>query len=280
MSNPHVVPFLKWAGGKRQLLPKIRERLPETYNRYYEPFIGGGAVLFDLVPDDAVINDANRALTNVYRQIAERPLGFLERLNELDALMERAAEIDSSKAFYLQARNLYNRLLADGEYGLELAALFVFLNKHCFNGLYRENSKGEFNVPYNNKVQKSCDEDSILETSYYLQRVAIRTGDFADACTDAGAGDFVFLDSPYVPLNENTFISYTKDGFGPEEHQRVAELFRELDGRGCYVMATNHNAPIIRELYEGYRIEAVDVKRAIKASGEGRTGEEVIIRNY
>lgn len=277
MKNATVSPFLKWAGGKRQLLAQIRERMPREYNRYYEPFIGGGAVVFDLLPENALINDINEALINAYVQIRENVDSFLDKINRIDSAIG-----EDGKAYYYSMRNLYNMKLEKMEYDIELAALFVFLNKHCFNGLYRVNSKGLFNVPYNNSKRVSCDEESIRMTSDYLKRVTIITGDFEDACRNAGRGDFVFLDSPYAPLNPTSFESYTKEGFTLESHERLARLYDELTERGCYCMLTNHNTELIEQLYgnKGYTISVVNVKRMINSDANNRKGQEVIICNY
>ena len=208
MSNSNIAPFVKWAGGKRQLLQQIRERMPEQYNNYYEPFIGGGAVLFELQPENAWINDINTALVHTYRQIQGNPEDFLREVEKLDQEMP-----EDGKSYYYEMRELYNDKLMKQEYDTELAALFVFINKHCFNGLYRVNGKGLFNVPYNNSRKASVDRELILETSGYLQKVRITQGDFEEACKEAGEGDFVFIDSPYAPLNPTSFESYTKEGF-------------------------------------------------------------------
>ena len=152
MSNPIVAPFVKWAGGKRQLLPQIRERMPQHYNRYFEPFVGGGAVLFDLQPEHALINDINKALINAYKIICENPEEFLRAVKQLDNEMQQ-----NGKEYYYAKREDYNDKLMRAEYDVELAALFVFINKHCFNGLYRVNGKGLFNVPYNNSRRTSVD---------------------------------------------------------------------------------------------------------------------------
>ena len=179
-------------------------------------------------------------------------------------------------------RELYNDKLMKQEYDTELAALFVFINKHCFNGLYRVNGKGLFNVPYNNSRKASVDRELILETSGYLQKVRITQGDFEEACKEAGEGDFVFIDSPYAPLNPTSFESYTKEGFDIESHKRLADLYDRLTGRGCCCMLTNHNTELINQLYQGkgYRIDVVSVKRMINSDASKRTGEEVIICNY
>lgn len=164
MANNNLSPFLKWAGGKRQLLDKILDRMPTNYNNYYEPFIGGGALLFELQPDSAVINDINASLINTYRIIADRPHEFISTVMELDSKMPK-----DGKTYYYSLRKRYNNKLVKEEYDTELAALFVFLNKHCFNGLYRVNGKGLFNVPYNNSKRESINNESIIAVSEYLK---------------------------------------------------------------------------------------------------------------
>ena len=277
MTNSSVAPFVKWAGGKRQLIPQIRERMPEKYNDYYEPFVGGGAVLFELQPANALINDINKALINTYNIICNEADAFLEAVNRLDEEMW-----EDGKKYYYSVREHYNDKLMKSEYDVELAALFVFINKHCFNGLYRVNGKCLFNVPYNNSRRASADENVIREVSKYLKGVKIINGDFEEACKDAKKGDFVFIDSPYAPLNPTSFESYTKEGFDIESHKRVAKLYDELTGRGCYCMLTNHNTELINELYgnKGYKIDVVSVKRMINSDASNRVGKEVIICNY
>ena len=277
MSNSSIAPFVKWAGGKRQLLTQIKERMPEKYNNYFEPFVGGGAVTFALLPENALINDINKALINAYRQICNAPEVFLKAIKKLDN------EIwEDGKEYYYFLREHYNDKLMKTEFDVELAALFVFINKHCFNGLYRVNGKGLFNVPYNNSRRVSVDENLIMEISEYLQCVKFMDGDFEVACKEAKGGDFVFIDSPYAPLNPTSFESYTKEGFDIESHKRLAKLFDELTARGCYCMLTNHNTDLINELYgnKGYRIDIVSVKRMINSDASNRVGEEVIICNY
>ena len=277
MSNSSVGPFVKWAGGKRQLIPQIKERMPEQYNDYYEPFVGGGAVTFELLPANALINDINKALINAYKQICNSPDIFLKAVNKLDEEMW-----EDGKQYYYSLREHYNDKLMKAEYDVELAALFVFINKHCFNGLYRVNGKGLFNVPYNNSRQPSVDENAIMEISEYLQNVTIIDGDFEVACKDAKKGDFVFIDSPYAPLNPTSFEAYTKEGFDIKSHKRLAKFYDELTVRGCFCMLTNHNTDLIRVLYgnKGYKMDVVNVKRMINSDASNRVGKEVIIRNY
>lgn len=277
MCHLNIAPFVKWAGGKRQLLPQIKERMPKKYHCYYEPFVGGGAVIFGLQPKRAVINDINKALINTYQSICREPEEFLKAVNQLDE------EIwEDGKAYYYSLREHYNDKLMRAEYDVELAALFVYINKHCFNGLYRVNGKGLFNVPYNNRRGPSVVGEVIMETSKYLRGIAIMDGDFEVVCQSASDGDFVFLDSPYAPLNPTSFESYTKEGFDIESHLRLAKLYDELTARGCYCMLTNHNTKLINELYgnKGYRMDVVSVKRMINSDASNRVGEEVIICNY
>lgn len=277
MSNSKITPFVKWAGGKRQLLLQIKERMPKKYNNYYEPFVGGGAVIFGLLPANALINDINKALMNTYKQICDKPQAFLKAVNKLDAEMW-----EDGREYYYSLREHYNDKLMKSEYDVELAALFVFINKHCFNGLYRVNAKGLFNVPYNNSRRVSVDEDVIIGVSQYLQNVTVKAEDFEAVCAEAKGGDFVFLDSPYAPLNPTSFESYTKEGFDIESHKRLARVYEELTARGCYCMLTNHNTELINELYgnKGYKMDVVSVKRMINSDATNRVGEEVIICNY
>lgn len=167
--------------------------------------MGGGAVTFELLPANALINDINKALINAYRQICNAPEAFLKAVKKLDEEMW-----EDGKEYYYSLREHYNDKLMKAEFDVELAALFVFINKHCFNGLYRVNGKGLFNVPYNNSRRVSVDAEVIMATSNYLQGVTIIDGDFELACKDAKKGDFVFIDSPYAPLNPTSFESYTK----------------------------------------------------------------------
>lgn len=277
MQNTNLLPFVKWAGGKRQLLDRIKERLPLKYNNYFEPFVGGGAVLFGLKPEKAIINDINASLINAYKVIAHNTQDFLEYINTLDNGMW-----EDGKAYYYTLRERYNDKIMQEEYDVEMAALFVFINKHCFNGLYRVNGKGLFNVPYNNSRRSSIDSNLIVNLSVYLENIQIMQGDFENVCQNAARRDFVFFDSPYAPLNPTSFESYTKEGFDMESHKRLSKLFDKLTDRGCYCMLTNHNTEFINELYgkKGYRMEVTSVKRMINSDASNRKGEEIIIRNY
>lgn len=271
-------PFVKWAGGKRQLLEEIHARLPKDLDehKYYEPFVGGGALLFNLEHSNAVINDMNWALINVYRQL-QGDMGVIV-MSLLDMMDDDLRA--RGKEYYYEVRTRFNQGLSEHDETTPMAAMFIFLNKHCFNGLYRVNRKGEFNVPYNNSTASSHDPDNMLKILKFLKSVEIRQGDFEDACRDCTAGDFVFFDSPYAPLKDDSFDSYTKEGFPKEDHERLASLFRRLADRGVRCMLTNHDTPFIRDLYKDFKIETVNVKRSINRNASGRTGTELIVTSY
>lgn len=269
-------PFVKWAGGKTQLLDKIAEKLPPNINDYYEPFVGGGAVLFNFAFNNATISDINEELIFTYRCIKENCDELINKLIQLDN-----EHVNNPKEFYYQIRENYNDKIKNNVKDTDLAAMFIYLNKHCFNGLYRVNSKGLFNVPFNQKkTGNSFDRDNLKQISDYLQSVTINCEDFEKACKNCKEGDFVFFDSPYAPLKDTSFESYTKEGFSKEEHIRLANLFKQLTLKGVNCMLTNHNTEFIRELYIDFNIEVVSVKRLINSDSSNRNGEEVIITNY
>ena len=274
MSDTNTAPFVKWAGGKRQLLEHLSVRMPKEYTDYYEPLVGGGALLFHQKPSWAFINDINRELIHTYTEIRDH-------VGPLSVLLSSMDQVTCTKEFYYEMRGRYNDKLKTKDYDTEMAALFIYLNKHCFNGLYRVNRKGQFNVPWNQKEQvRSVDVENIKNISYYLKSVTITCQDFEASLETAKKGDFIYFDSPYAPLNPASFDSYTKEGFTEEEHRRLAKVFRELSERGCYCMLTNHNTELIQELYQDYLQEEVDVRRAINSDPKKRVGKEVIIRNY
>jgi len=270
-------PFVKWAGGKKQLLDRLKARLPESYGKYYEPFIGGGALLLDVQPSRAIINDTNEQLLNIYRQLKINAEAVISAVNLLDA-----EPCDTNR--YNAMREVYNKKISANELDAQCAALMIWINKHCFNGLYRVNSKGLFNVPYNNKAGGvSMDADNLRNIGILFRNndIDIRQGDFEVACSDVASGDFVYFDSPYIPVSETAnFTDYTKDGFSLEDHKRLANLYKRLDSIGTKVMLSNHNVPLVHELYDGFKIETVDVRRAINSDASKRVGKEVIVTNY
>ena len=273
-----IRPFVKWAGGKRQIIDKLIKYAPKKFNKYYEPFVGGGAFLFELEPKYAVINDYNIELINVYNCIKDKNK-YKKVLKILDDY-----EIKNSKEFYYEIRNmdrdksLYNKLS-----DIEKCARTIYLNKACFNGHYRVNSKNEFNVPFNQKEKvNTYDKDNVELISLYLRNndITILNGDFEDAVKSAKANDFIYFDPPY-DSDTDTFTSYTNSGFNRDDQIRLSEIFKKLDKKGCYVMLSNHNTKLINELYRDYNIHVIMAKRNINSNGKGRgTIEEVIITNY
>lgn len=276
--NKHydISPFVKWAGGKRQLLPRLSQLIPNDYAHYFEPFIGGGALLMDLQPKKAIINDSNTQLINTYSQIKDNVFSVIEKLTIIDKnLLE-----NEPKEYFYKMRELYNSLISNEQLDATMAALFIFLNKHCFNGLYRVNSKGFFNVPYNNSICPSFSENNLINLSKYLKKVTLLNEDFEGACKKAKKNDLVFFDSPYAPLNLTSFDSYTKTGFAEADHIRLSNLFKKLTKKGCYCILTNHNTELINSLYADFKIEHIDVRRAINSDASKRIGKEVIITNF
>ena len=272
-----MTPVLKWAGGKTQLLGAITSSLPPEYNSYYEPFVGGGAVILNIAPRKAFINDINEQLINLYTQLKHSVNNVIATVNELDAIY-------CDKEKYYEIRERYNNKILNHELDEECAALMIWINKHCFNGLYRVNSKGLFNVPYNNKNgNRSIVESNLLRISGYLREadITISCRDFEEFCENVKAGDFVYFDSPYIPESETAnFTDYTQDGFTLKDHERLAALFRRLDAAGVHLMLSNNDVPLVKTLYQGYNIRSVAAKRNINRNADKRTGQEVIITNY
>lgn len=277
MERLKMGPFVKWAGGKKQIVEKLRQSVPARFRTYYEPFLGGGAFLLELQPPKAVLNDVNRQLWNAYVQLQKNDGDVIAKISAYDSM-------PCDKKRYLAMRDAYNQKITAGELDAECAAMLIWLNKHCFNGLYRVNQKGLFNVPYNNKTDgPSMREENLRNIGTYLRAadIEIRTGDFEAACADVREGDFVYFDPPYVPAGKTAnFTHYAKGGFSREDQRRLAELFRRLDALGAYVLSSNHDAPLVRELYGGYRMETETVRRNISRDASRRSGQEVIISNF
>lgn len=272
-------PVVKWAGGKTQLLPTIRKMLPTGWINYYEPFLGGGAVLLDLLETTnttAIVSDINPELISMYLRIRDSVEEVIKCITIMDDIHERSLD---PKDYYYKVRSGFNKNLGIND--PEQAARLIYLNKHCFNGLYRVNSKGEFNVPFNGKkTGRSFDPDHLREVSTKLKLVEFRLVDFAAAVASARSGDFVFFDSPYAPLTPTSFTDYTKEGFSYEDHVRLADLFKDLTSRGVKCMLTNHDTDLIRDLYKDFTITEVEVSRNINRNGSDRKGKELIITNY
>lgn len=271
-------PFVKWAGGKRQIIDKLKLFAPDEFNTYYEPFVGGGALLFELSPKKAVINDYNEELMNVFKCIKDEEK-YTKMCNELNR-----HETNHSEEYYYEIRNkdrdkVKFRRMPD----YKRSARTIYLNKACFNGLYRVNSKNEFNVPFNRKLKVNTYDAQnlgIIHSYLNFNDITILNIDFEDAVKDAKKGDFIYFDPPY-DSDTSTFNSYTEDGFGKNEQIRLAKVFKELSDRGCYVMLSNHNTILVNELYKDFNIHVIEAKRNINANGKKRGKvEELIITNY
>ena len=270
-------PFTKWTGGKRQLLPVIRELIPKTYNRYFEPFVGGGALFFDLAPKDAVINDFNAELINCYQQIKDNPQELIEIL--------KVHQEYNSKEYYLDLRSADRDERIDMMSEVQRAARIIYMLRVDFNGLYRVNSKNQFNVPYGRyKNPKIVDEELIFAISVYLNnnQLEIKTGDFEKAVLDVQPGDFVYFDPPYIPLSETSaFTSYTHEGFSYDDQVRLRDTFKKLSDTGAYVMLSNSSSFLVEELYRDFNIHYVEATRTngAKSSSRGKISE-IIVTNY
>lgn len=274
---PH--PFLKWVGGKRQVIPQIKKYIPESYCQYFEPFIGGGALFFDLEPKKAYINDINKILISAYKNIKNHPCEIIKKLENLQKLFYEKNN-EERKAYFYEIRDDFN----NAEYDSFLKTSYIiFLNKTCYNGMYRENSKGKFNVPFGRyKNPKILDKKNILAVSKLLQNVTITDYPFEKAVENAKCGDFIYFDPPYHPLSTTSnFTSYSNDGFTKEDQVRLRDVFKDLDKRGCFVILSNSDTKFIREIYKGFTQKIITAARSIncKATGRGKINE-LLIMNY
>lgn len=271
----HLAPFVKWVGGKRQLIKHIKPILPESMNTYYEPFIGGGAVLFNHRPNVAVINDFNHELINVYDTIKDDVHALIEDLK---------LHIYDSDYFY-EIRSLDRHVEYKNLSALKRASRLLYLNKSCFNGLYRVNSKGEFNSPFGRYTNPNIvNEETLLAVSKYLNENSIttRTGDFEEAVSDAEMGDFVYFDPPYDPVSKSaSFTAYSKLGFSREDQERLRDLCVSLTQKGVKFLLSNASTEFINDLYKDFTVIEVGASRAINSDGAKRQKVlEVLVRNY
>ncbi len=265
--------MLKWAGGKGRLLPELLARLPASFGAYHEPFVGGGALFFALVGAGRLgrvyLSDANAALIDVYLALRDDVEGVIAALRH-----------------HRYERDHFYRVRAQQPEELSLperAARVIYLNKTCYNGLYRENSTGQFNVPFGRYVNPTiCDEPNLRAAAAALQGVDISRRRFDSVLDYAKPGDFVYFDPPYVPLSSTAnFTSYDRAGFGPDDQRQLRDVFAELGRRGVRAMLSNSDTPFVRELYAGFHVEQVLAARAVnsKASGRGKVAE-VLVLNY
>lgn len=268
-------PFLKWAGGKRQLLPIIRKYIPQKYGTYYEPFIGAGAVLFDIQPPIGMINDSNTELINCYKVIRD----------SIDELVLDLRQYKNEKEYYYAIRDLDRDSNFKKLDPIQRASRIIYLNKTCFNGLFRVNSAGQFNVPfgsYNNP--KILDEIVLKAVHNYLstKNIQIMNVDFEQAVIDAKKGDFIYFDPPYDPVSDtSSFTGYDLNGFGKNEQQRLGDVYKKLSDKGCFVLLSNSATDFILNLYKDFSIITVAASRNINsvATGRGKI-DEVLVMNY
>jgi DNA adenine methylase len=301
--NIPAKPFLKWVGGKTQLLPELTTRIPQNFSRYFEPFMGGGALFFRLLPEQSILIDINEELTNTYKVIRD----------QTEELIIDLKQHVYEKDYYYQIRNIDRTDEYKSWSAVRRASRLIYLNKSCFNGLYRVNSKGEFNTPMGRyKNPKIVDETNLRACSKGLQKAQIITGSFLevekDAISEVSYGqlpgrenpsavlpsnisasvakitsfDFVYFDPPYAPLNATSnFTGYSRNGFDQDMHLCLRNLCSRLDARGIRFMVSNSSAPLILDLYQDYKIEFVYATRAINSKGHKRGKiPEVIITNY
>lgn len=272
-------PFIKWAGGKSQLVNQYKPYFPKRFETYFEPFIGGGIILFSLNPNKAIINDINKNLILTYKVVKEKPIELIDTLSKMQAIFNKK-DFSQRKDYYYEIREKYNTI-SGGD--IRKAALFIFLNKTCYNGMYRENSKGKFNVPFGRyKNPKIVDKENIIKVSKMLENVEILCGSFEESLSEVKKGDFIYLDPPYHPINQTSnFTSYNEGGFNEDDQKKLRNVFLKLDKTGALVMLSNSYTKFIDRLYKGYRKEIVLANRAIncKASGRGKI-KEYLILNY
>lgn len=285
-----ATPVLKWAGGKRQLLSELYDRFPDSFANYHEPFFGGGAVFFDQEPEGGTINDTNARLVNFYRQVRDNPEDLLDRCRsfddpEADPDPERAFSCETRKGtdvknYYYQQRELFNRRPNDEDFDpLDEAALLLYLNRTCFNGLYRENRSGEFNVPIGRYASPDwVREREVRAASDVLAETTIHHGDFDYVLSEAEAGDLVYFDPPYKPMSSTAyFTDYSADGFDRDDQERLIDVASQLDERGVAVVLSNSG--VTYDLYEeaGFYVDIEGATRAINSDGENRDEVDEII---
>lgn len=261
-----VHPILKWAGGKTQLLPKLLPKIPPFYDRYVEPFFGGGALFFAVQPERALIADSNPELVNLYLRVAA----------DVDRVVECLKGFSNTSEEFLRVRALDWQSLEPSM----AAARMIYLNRTCYNGLYRVNRRGGFNVPFGGyRNPRICDEENLKAASLLLRRAEIRCADCEELLdAEVRKGDFVFLDPPYVPVGEyGDFKRYTKEQFGDADQVRLAKAVDRLHQRGVYAILTNSNHPRVRELYAPYPIEVFQTKRNISCHSKSRQGEDAVV---
>lgn len=272
-------PFLKWAGGKSRLSKQISSFFPKKFNRYFEPFLGSGAIYFTISPQEGILNDLNKYLIGTYEIIRDNPVGLIKKLKNINEVYHSLPSIEAKSNYYYDARNRYNRMRSTD---LDKAALFIFLNKAGYNGMYRENSKGEYNIPFG-KHEKCliCDEDNLLRVSHDLKDIKFTSTDYKNALKEAKKGDLVYLDPPYIPISKtSSFTQYQKEGFSFEEQIKLKEIALELHKKGCYVVISNSSCKKSKDLYsdKAFTIRTVKITRQIHFSK--KVVPEIVVTNF
>lgn len=260
-----IKPFLKWAGGKTQLLSELHKYVPSNFNKYIEPFIGGGAMFFSLNPNESIIADSNEELIITYRQVKDA----------VEEIIEHLRTFEHNEEFYYNLRSLDPNELVNSY----RAARLIYLNKTCFNGLYRVNKKGQFNVPYGKGKGSFLNEEVLRNASEFLADTTIVNNDYLAVLNEfAAEGDFIFLDPPYYPVGKySDFKRYTKEFFYHEDQVRLKEEFDRLVNIGCKVVLTNSDHEVILDLYSDYRIKIKETRRMISSNSKTRKGKDIIV---
>jgi len=260
-----IKPFLKWAGGKTQLIPELSKYVPGNFNKYIEPFVGGGAFFFYLNPEKAIISDSNEELIITYKAIRDSVEDIIEILDSYK----------NEESFFYKIRSLNPNNLSY----TERAARLIYLNKTCFNGLHRVNKKGEFNVPYGKRNGEFLQREQLRDSSEFLQNVKILHNDYLTILKKyAETGDFIFLDPPYYPIGKySDFKRYTKEFFYHDDHVILKEEFDRLIKMGCNVLLTNSAHPVVMDLYKNYDIRVIETKRLISSNPKTRNGKDIIV---
>lgn len=274
-------PFVKWVGGKTQLLSQFKKLYPKSYNNYFEPFLGGGAVFFHLKPQKAYLNDINKALVWTYRNIKRNPQKIISLLENLRQEYYVKNKMERENLYY-SIREDYNDDALSNRV-IEKSAFLIFLNKTCYNGLYRENSKGKFNVPFGRyKKPRIIDKENLFTVHRVLKNAKLTDKDFEEAIKNARRGDFVYFDPPYYPLNlTSNFTNYSAINFLEKEQKKLKRIFKRLDKRGCFVMLSNSYTDFIRNLYKEYKQITMMASRQVSCKGKGRGKiKELVILNY
>jgi DNA adenine methylase len=261
---------LKWVGGKRRIAKEISGFFPEKFETYFEPFAGGASIFFHLMPKKAVLSDLNSSLINYYTQLRDRPRELIEVAIHIQDTFNSLDGQEAKKLFFYEYRNRFNADTSKSD--VMNAADFLFLNKTAFNGLYRENAKGEFNVPFNNtKILTLFKSEQMLQNSSALSGVKLSIADFRKSASDAKSGDLVYFDPPYVPLsNTSSFTDYTKSAFGPEAQELLRDTANELRKKGVTVVISNSYSEIVRNLYTEFELHELNINRLVAASSNSR----------